>query len=447
MENLIRLLTGLIILGLITSCEGFLDPKPDQSLVVPDKLEDVRALLDNINVFNKQPVLTSLSSDEFQATDAGFNSLNEIEQYTYSWSETPYPVPSVDDWNLPYSQVFYANVALEALENLDPAGEEYAKLKGEALFHRSHAYYHLLQQFAPAYNESGGNENQLGIVLKESPDINEPAFRATLAESYDRIVSDLEEAVDLLPDSQLPKTRPTKAVALGLLGRIYLNMFNFEKATAVAEQALEIYTDRLDFNLIDVDAPSPFTGFGPEMLFYSEVLAYGFQFSREINLDTMLLKTYSEGDLRLPAYFDLVVDNRYYFAGKLTGNALVFGGLSVGELQLIAAEGNVRIGNDAKARYWINELLSRRIKADNFSPIESSGNELLEKILEERKKELVGRGIRWSDLRRLNQEPGFQVSISRTVNGSVLTLVPNSEQYVFLIPDSEIQRTGITQNR
>ncbi|WP_439490808.1 RagB/SusD family nutrient uptake outer membrane protein [Algoriphagus sp.] len=447
MEKLVRLITGLIFLALISSCEGFLDPKPDQSLVVPNNIEDVRALLDNINVFNRQPVLSSLSSDEFQATDAGFNALNEIEQHTYSWSEDPYPVFSVDDWTITYSQVFYANVALESLKGLDPADVEYGKLKGEALFHRSHAYYHLLQQFAPAYNKNGGNENQLGIVLKESPDINEPAIRATLEESYDRVISDLEEAVNQLPDNQLPKTRPTKAIALGLLGRIYLNTFDFEKATAVAERALGIYSDRLDFNSFDVNAANPFANFGPEVLFFSEVLSYGFQFSREVNLDTILLKTYEEGDLRLPAYFDLVEGNRYYFAGKLTGNALVFGGLSVGELELIAAEGNARIGNEDKARFWLNALLSRRIDSEYFVPVEISGNGLLEKILEERKKELVGRGIRWTDLRRLNQEPEFQSSLSRTINGSVVTLDPNSNRYVFLIPDAEIQLTGIEQNR
>lgn len=447
MEKIIRFVTGLIFLALVTSCEGFLDPKPDQSLVVVDNLADVRSLLDNTVIFNKQPVLTSLSANDFQATEAGFASLTELEKHTYSWSEDPLPVFSVDDWFLAYQQVFYANVALDALKNLDPSDPEYSKLKGEALVHRSHAYYHLLQQFAPAYNKNGGNENQLGIILKDSPDINEPAVRSTLEDSYNRIIMDLEEAVNLLPDNQLPKTRPTKAIALGLLGRVYLNTFNFEKATSVAERALEIYSDRLDFNTIDVDSPSPFVRFGPEVVFYSEVLAFGFQFNRQINLDTLILNTYEKGDLRLPAFFDRVEGNRYFFAGKLTGNTLVFGGLSVGELELIAAEGNARIGNDEKARFWINELLSRRISYENFVSVEVSGQELLKKILEERKKELVGRGIRWTDLRRLNQEPEFQVSLSRNVNGNLVTLAPNSPQYVFLIPDAEIQRTGIAQNR
>lgn len=447
MEKIIRLVTGFIFLTLVTSCDGFLDPKPDQSLVVPSSLTDVRSLLDNTSIFTKQPVMHILAGDDFMASPAGYTSLNQFEQHIYSWSEEAYPSNAVDEWFNGYRKVFHANVALEALNTIDSGSDEYEKLRGEALFQRSHAYYHLLQQFAPAYRKDGGNENLNGIVLKESPDVNEAVVRSSLEESYARMIADLEEAAALLPDSQLPKTRPTKAVAHGLLGRVYLSTFDFEKAAKTAEKALEIYESRLDFNAINVNAANPFTRFGDEMVFYSETLNMGFQFSKEVFLDTLLLKTYEKGDLRMPAYFDRVKENRYFFSGNLTGNALPFGGLSVGELELIAAEANQRIGEEEKALKWLNGLLSRRIETEEFVPVESTGAELLARILLERRKELVGRGQRWSDLRRLNQEPGLETVLKRTVNGEVRTLEPHSELYVFLIPDSEIQRTGIAQNR
>lgn len=439
-----------VVLGLfigLSSCEGFLDPKPDQSLVVPNSLTDIRNLLDNTSIFARQPVMQILAGDDFMASEAGFASMNQFEQQIYSWSEEGYPSNALDEWANGYRKVFYANVALDALNPLNPETEEYSKLRGEALFQRSHAYYHLLQQFAPAYQKEGGNELLAGIVLKKSPDINEEAIRSNLEESYARVISDLEEAVDLLPDSQLPKTRPTKAIAYGLLGRIYLITFDFEKASQVAEQALNIYTDRLDFNEIDVEAALPFLPFGKDMVLYSETITTSFQFNREVFLDTLLLQSYEEGDLRLPAFFDQVGDNKYYYAGKLTGNALPFGGLSAGELELIAAEANARIGNEEKALGFLNGLLSRRIDSDVLAPVTIGGEELIQRILLERRKELVGRGQRWSDLRRLNQEPGLEVVQKRTVNGEVLTLDPNSDLYVFLIPDAEILATGIAQNR
>lgn len=447
MEKTIKLITGLIFLALVTSCDGFLDPKPDQSLVVPSSLTDVRSLLDNSSIFTKQPVMHILASDDFMASPAGYTSLNQYEQHIYSWSKEAYPSNAINEWFNGYRKVFHANVALEALNTIEPGTAEYEKLRGEALFQRAHAYYHLLQQFAPAYRREGGNENLKGIVLKDSPDVNEVVIRSSLGESYARMISDLEEAVGLLPDSQLPKTRPTKAVAYGLLGRIYLSTFEFAKAAQVAEKALELYDSRLDFSDINVNAPNPFIRFGEETVFYSETLSMGFQFSREVFLDTLLLKSYEEGDLRLPAYFDQVGENRYFFSGNLTGNALPFGGISVGELELIAAEANVRIGEEQKGRNWLNGLLSRRIVNTEFVPVESVGMELLERILLERRKELVGRGQRWSDLRRLNQEPGLETVLKRTVEGEVRTLEPDSEIYVFLIPDEEIQLSGIAQNR
>lgn len=447
MKKTICIQAGLGLLLFLSSCEGFLDPKPDQSMVVPTSLADVRALLDNTVIFAKQPVLTILASDDFLASDAGFVSFTEHEQQIYSWSDKPNPPKITDEWFSGYRKVFYANIALEALNSIDPGLEEYGKLRGEALFQRSHAYFHLLQQFAPAYNKDGGNEKLAGIVLKESPDINEPAVRANLMDSYSRVIEDLEEAATLLPDSQLPKTRPTKAAAYGLLGRVYLTTFDFAKAAQVSEKALELYKDRMDFNEINVHAARPFVRFDGETVFYSETITLGFQLSREVFLDTALLKSYGEGDLRLPAYFDEVAEGKYFFSGKLSGNNTAFGGLSVGELELMAAEANARIGEGEKALSWLNGLLSRRIETEEFEPVESTGEELMQKILLERRKELVGRGQRWSDLRRLNQEPGLETVLKRTVEGEIRTLDPGSELYVFLIPDAEIQLSGIAQNR
>lgn len=447
MKKTIRIKVGIFLLLLISSCEGFLDPKPDQSMLVPSTLADVRSLLDNVNIFNKQPALPILAGDEFMVSDAGYNSLSETEQQIYSWSADPYPNNAPDEWSIGYKQVFYANIALDALESIEPDTQEYKKLRGEALFHKAHGYYHLLQQFAPAFRKDGGNDRLVGIVLKESPDINEPAVRATLMESYSEMIADLEEAATLLPESQLPKTRPTKAIAYALLGRIYLITFDYAKAVEAAEMALDIYNERLDFNEIEVNSSTPFSKFGDEMVFYSEILTLGFMFSNEVSMDTLLMKSYNESDLRLPVFFDAGEGNKYLYTGKLSGNLLPFGGLSVGELELIAAEGNARLGNEVNARSWINGLLSRRIATSDFIPIESVGTELLDTILDERRKELVGRGLRWSDLRRLNQEPEYEKMLSRSLNGEVLTLDPNSDIYVFLIPDAEIQRSGIYQNR
>ena len=350
------------------------------------------------------------------------------------------------DWAVPYQQVFYANVALETLDNLEEIFPEADGLRGEALFHRAHAYYHLLQQFAPAFRKEGGNEQLSGIVLKDSPDVNEPAIRSNLMKCYRQVIQDLNEAALLLPDFQLPKTRPSKASAFGMLGRVYLQTFEFPLAAASARKALDYYTDRLDFNTIDVNSNRPFVQFGKETIFYSETVTVSFIYSSQVFVDTVLIKQYAEGDLRLPAYYDEADSGMYLHRGRLSGNILAFGGLSTGEIELIAAEGYARSGDEEKARQFLNQLLRRRILPENFSAIDAAGGALVKTILMERKKELIGRGLRWPDLRRLNQETEHEVTVKRIKDNQEIILKPNSPYYVFPIPQEEIASSGIQQN-
>lgn len=430
------------------SCGEFLDPKPDQSLVVPRTLEDVQRLLDNTNTFNAQPALPSISSEEVWISDEGYDALrNPIEQATFTWEEDPFLGGFAGDWNNVYEQVFYANVALEVLDNYTREKDaQYEGLLGSAHFLRGYAYLQLVNQFAPPYQKSGDNSEILGIVLKEVADVNENLVRSNLEASYNQILDDLQMAVSLLPESSLYKTRPNKAVALGTLSRVYLSTFRYSEAAVAAEQALEIYSERLDFNELNVDAPRPFTRFDEETLFYSTLFSFGFLRSNEVFVDSALIDLYEEHDLRLRAYFTEASNGEFNYTGKLSGATQNFGGISVGELYLNAAEGNLRSGQTAPALELLNEFLALRYDAANWVPLNfTDSSELLDRILEERRKELIGRGIRWVDLRRLNQEEN-PITLIRKVKGQQYELLPNSLRYTFPIPQEEITRSGIAQN-
>lgn len=447
MKTRYTLLISLLVITMFTACEEYLDVKPEQSLVVPSTFEDVRLLLDNTVVLSKQPVLTLHSGDEFFLSEEVLNTLSASEQGAYQWLDDPFQGEESYDWQNAYEQVFYTNVALEALNKMESEEDpQYSALRGEALFKRAHAYYHLLQQFAPPYQLSGGNGQLPGIVLKESPDVNEKAVRSSLEESYNKVLEDLTEAVSLLPDFQLPKTRPGKAAALGMLARVHLSRFKYKEAAEAAEQALGFYPDRLDFNAIDVDASLPFERFGDETVYHSEMLTMRIVYSADVYVDTTLIAKYGEGDLRLSAYFAQITPGRYEEKGKLTGSRNSFGGLSTGELELIAAEGLARTGKEEEAREYLKALLSRRIAYGFFTGVEETGPALLGRILVERRKELFGRGLRWIDLRRLNQYPETADTLKKIVGGEVVELIPNSAKYVFPIPDEEIIFTGLRQN-
>ena len=81
----------------------------------------------------------------------------------------------------------------------------------------------------------------------------------------------------------------------------------------------------------------------------------------------------------------------------------------------------------------------------------ANADDALSKILTERRKELVMRAQRWTDLRRLNKDPKYKKDLIRKtiVNGAeqtIGTLPANDSRYVLLIPDPVINNSGIAQN-
>jgi starch-binding outer membrane protein, SusD/RagB family len=449
MNTLPKICYILFLIPMLWSCDGFLDPKPDQSLLVPTTLDDMQALLDNNVVMNSHGNLSSISSGEFWMSNEGYAGTASLTvRAAYIWSEDLYPDGSSQDWNVPYQMVFYSNVVLEALEKFTgERGARYNHIKGAALFFRAFAYYQLLQEFAPPFQVGGGNESLPGIVLRSDPDVNLPSLRSNLSDSYAQVIADLSEAREVLPDFVEFKTRPSKAAANSLLARVYLFTFEFAKAVEASELALTQYTDRLDFNRINVNLARPFVRFNEETIFYSQVLSVPFFSSNLTFVDSVLMKAYPVGDLRIPAYFDPRPGGRFSMTGHHSNSVQLFGGMSVGENQLIAAESHARLGNVTEALSHLHALRRNRIATARFSPIAvTDQGQLLNLILEERRRELIGRGLRWSDLRRLNQENGRAENLVRRVEDREYTLLPNSTSYVFPIPTQEIIRSGIPQN-
>jgi len=91
--------------------------------------------------------------------------------------------------------------------------------------------------------------------------------------------------------------------------------------------------------------------------------------------------------------------------------------------------------------------LAKRWLTGYFIPLSvATPNEALEIILQERRKELVFRGLRWFDLKRLNKDPRFAVTLKRVIEDKEYILPPNDNKYLFPIPSAVIEMTGIKQN-
>jgi hypothetical protein len=440
-----------IALLLLAGCEDYLDPKPDHALLVPSGLEDFQLLLDNdFYVMNQEPALGFMGADNYYLLPEDWHSLyTETERNAYIWAEEIYGSSLPDDWRLPYEQVFYANVVLEGLEEMAVAPEEreeWERLKGSALFYRAYAFHALSQVFAPPYPESGA-ENLPGIPLRLTASIQALVERASLEATYREIIRSAEAAAQLLPVTTAYKTRPNRAAAYGLLARTALNMQDYAAAGAYADSSLQLYNQLMDYSSLDTTAGQPFSLFNEEVLFHSVLLLYEMPYNRAL-VKEELYESYAAEDLRRTFFFGQRDSRHRYFKGHYSGQSyFLFGGLATDEILLIRAESRARLGEESGALEDLNRLLAHRWQAGAFEPLQAAdATEALDLILEERRKELLFRGLRWSDLRRLNQDARYASTLERSVDGEVYTLPPGSPRWVYPIPEQEIEQSGIEQN-
>lgn len=450
--KLIYFLLLLFFFGFISCKKDWLEIKPDKALVVPANLEDLQALLDNNTyIFNAgQPSLGEIGSNDFFISYGNWQSLTSASmQNAYIWAPDIYEGATSTHWDNPYKQVFYSNVALEGVDKITPTlvnQSSWNNVKGSALFYRAYAFLSLAQTFAPPYDQNTASTDP-GIPVRLSADINDLSVRASIRQTYDQIIADLTAAKDLLPASPLFKTRPSRPACFALLARTYLAMQLYQHSFSYADSTLQLYNTLMDFNSLDSTQTNPIKIFNPEVIFHSTMINLTIFSTSRLMVDSFLFRSYHSNDLRRPIYFTINSGNRT-FRGSYSGGSTLFDGLTTDEMLLIRAESNARNGNVNEALNDLNALLAKRWRNTvPYVPVAAANaSEAIEKILTERRKELVFRGARWNDLRRLNKDPQYAVTLTRVLNGQAFTLPPNDKKYVLPIPDNEIQLSGIQQN-
>ena len=450
-----KIITILILSGLVllTGCKkDWLSAKPNKALVIPTNIKDFQALLDNTTVFNvNAPSMGQISCDDYYVTFDKWQSLyNNWQREAYIWAPDIYQGYNyIDSWNLPYQRILYENVALEGIEKITPDSTQLAawqNVKGTALFCQAYDYYCLAQLFAKPYDATTAGTDP-GIPARITSDANEKVIRGTVQETYDRIINDLKASIKLLPLTQQFKTRPTITAAYALLARTYLCMSNYDLALSYADSSLQLNSTLLDYNTVDSTAYNPLSAYDNEVL-YDFALAYDDITDFSVaSVDSNLYSSYVSQDLRRPLFYLNNGISYGYIGSYDPSQFFLFAGLATDEVYLISAECNARKGSTAAAMERLNTLLSNRWQTGTFTFLTAtSADDALNQILTERRKELAFRGLRWTDLRRLNKESPFAVTVTRELGGQTYTLPPNDPRYVLPIPDNEIKYSGIAQN-
>ncbi|MEI2273568.1 RagB/SusD family nutrient uptake outer membrane protein [Sphingobacterium sp. ML3W] len=431
------------------SCTKFLDEKSILSAATPDREQDLRALLDfesQINLYF--PGLIELGTDDYYLDGADYNKLQPSYQEAYTWNKEMLSMDA-GNWKACYNTIMIANIVLEGVERLQPIRN--VDIKGEAMFVRGLALYYIAQLYCPLFDKD--RESPYGAPIRLTSDFNVPVSRATVHETYKQIIADLTGAIVYLRDQSAEINRPGKRAAYAALARVYLSMSDYNQARYYANESLKVNGDLMDFNVID---PTPDFPIGPknaEMIYYGSTISGSSALHNSTaRIPKSLYSLYDKDDLRKLVYFKSVNSAEHAFKGYYSGrSASYFSGFANDELYLIRAECNARLGASVDALSDLNKLLQHRVRKETFKAVElSDGKELLSAVLIERRKEMLFRGVRWTDLRRLNLEPDYAVNLVRDiiVNGEIkrYELPANDPRYLYFIPNEVIIQSNIPQN-
>ncbi|MEZ0454436.1 RagB/SusD family nutrient uptake outer membrane protein [Sphingobacterium thalpophilum] len=443
----------IVWVGLLTGCNSFLDRKSDIHMTIPKSLDDAKLLLnDYTNLTGGFPIYGELGTDDYYVTDATWNAASSLDQRNaYIWADEPYT--DAIQWQRPYKSVYVANQVLDILKGINAADnmEEYARCKGAAHFIRAYSFHLLTELHCPAYTINTA-PNDFGIPLRLEPGIDRKSNRANLKDTYDQIISDFKSAASYLPIVESVRGRPFKASAYAGLARAYLDMGDYDNAYLYADSCLRLKPELIDFNSLKATDPLPIPKFNIEVLYSALSTTLGIMGANFALMDKDLYNSYHANDLRKGIFFKATNNppNSFLFKGSYDkSSANIFMGLTTSEVYLIKAEAACRIGYMKEALACTNKLLENRWnKNTTYEEItENDPDKLLSLIVNERRKELLFRGRRWADLKRLNLDPRFQKTLIRTLGEEKYSLAPNSPKYAYRLSETVINLAGLPQNK
>ncbi|MCG8580665.1 MAG: RagB/SusD family nutrient uptake outer membrane protein [Bacteroidales bacterium] len=331
----------------------------------------------------------------------------------YQWAESP--------WWTAYKVIYDANQLVAYAKDIPDATEEQKnEIEGQGKALRAYVMLKLAQLYAPAYSADPDALCILNVtkpVEANSDDIP----RATTREVYAQIEADLLSAVSLLnnnEDDDRTEDRYDegffdKRSANALLARTYLDMHEWEKARDHAKAAHEgvglmnlaewvnngfaLRTSETLFTIAYTLSDNNTYLTIPS--FYYPVAGYS-----SIRLNDEFVDLFSAADARKEYVIlqDDEIDTERYFTLKFVHNQQVGNAERIAirttEMYLIEAECEAELGNSAAAQDALWAVQERVFSRS--SKTSATGQELINEILLERRKELFGEGFRLNDIKR-----------------------------------------------
>ena len=449
MKNVTTIL-AICVVVMLTGCNDYLDIKP-KGEKIPTTVSDYETLLNYESVQKVSDTYPAYLTDDVFLPEVaegtatpGLNSVDQSIRNLYLFKKEVFDDAQDDGfWFASYNRIYYYNTVIDNIMNADGSDEQQKlSIRAEALISRALEYLYLVNGYAKYYDVRTA-ESDPGVPLILDEDISKKNLvRASVKDVYAQILSDLQTALPNLPvQAKGNAFRASKAAGYGVLAKMYLYMGNYAEALKAANEVLEINNSLLDLKKYAVVKAQSSIGRtnvpqdidNPENI-YIKFAPYVYGLSSKVFGSDELISLFSEDDMRLQVYFTKnfrnIPTDKYVWAPYLRANLAV----SSPEIYLIAAECEAREGSIERAIALINKLRDNRIK-NNTDVVATDRNDALQKVLEERRRELAMSGmVRYIDLKRLNQESQFAKTVTHVTGEGTFSLEPNSPLYVLPIP-------------
>jgi hypothetical protein len=349
--------------------------------------------------------------------------------YSFTYTHSPDQANSRYFWYVSYKLINGANTAINLIESKSELTEDEKQLLGENYFLRAFSMFNLARFYSKPYLLSNPEED-LGIILRLSTSEPGDKERATIAETYETILSDLEKAENLMNEPRGKEFASIEA-AQALLSRVHLYMGHYD-------EVIEYSTKVINSGRFALETSNSFPTYFPNAISREETI-WLVAFTESDNrgkFGSIASMLYSDGnsgwgeEYASKSYRDLLSENmedvRWSYIDTLydeDGNVAKKNGIEVyyitkfsyqdgdpnlsspvmfrlSEMYLNRAEAYAKKGENTKALTDINQIIENRgLENDLFDSV-PSGKTILDVTLEERRRELAFEGHRFFDVFR-----------------------------------------------
>jgi len=463
MKTFANTLLTLALLVLLQGCDSIVERtepstavSQEVALTTPDAVQGIRSSM--YDRFHTEDMSTDWLLGPSALADNTFFRGNQGRHQELNRNELRAGIGTGTYGDL-YDLINDANILISGIEEGTLEEAEANKLRAEGLFMRAFALHHAVRIFGYDPDGQGGVVSpasgvgagfDLGVEIRTEPTLAvenaSPRARSTVSEVYTQIINDLQESISAfssLPGDVLEGSPffVSEAAAEALLARVNLYQRSYGEADTRAQNAIDAaaasFGSGLASDADELTAIFDETTGNPEAIFVvstnpiTESAGVNNAISAYTTLQWLaqlptqdLLDLYETGDARLDAWYvpcfdeineveptgcDQINDNGFEITKWSAEQAPSqfaddYVHLRIGEMYLIQAEARLFEDGISAAITRLNDLRAER-GASALDPADyATEDDVLDEILDERRRELVAEGHRFFDLKRLGRD-------------------------------------------